>query len=101
MTGIPDNGRGLSQALGVTLNLDIDPWERPRTDRKSLNPRGESCGITRLGVFPNGTSNGRATVMLEVRTPDGVTGIAEVSLRNFLAAAAAIAACPVAQLEDM
>lgn len=101
MAGIPDDGRGLSQTVGITLNLDIDPWEPPRNDRKSLNPRNESCGITRLGVLPNGTSGGRATVFLEVRTPDGVTGIAEMTLRNFLAAAAAIAACPVAELEGL
>jgi hypothetical protein len=91
----------VSQSLGVTVNLDLDPWTDLSRDRMPLNTHGLSAGITRVGVMPNGTTGGRATVMFEVRLPDGRIVIAETTLRLFITAAAAIGACPVAQLEDL
>lgn len=47
---------GVSQSLGVTVNLDLDPWRDLSPAKMPLNPGGLSAGITRLGVLPNGTS---------------------------------------------
>ena len=92
---------GVSQSLGVTTNLELDPWRDLSPAKMPLNPGGLSAGITRVGVMPNGTDSGRATVMLEVSLPDGRIVIAETTLRLFLTAAAAVAACPVSQLEEL
>lgn len=90
-----------SQTLRVTANLDIDPWNDLTTDQLPLNTGGISAGITRVGVMPNGTQSGRATVMLEVVLPDGTKVLAETTLRLFLVAAGAIAVSPVAQMEEL
>jgi len=92
---------GVSQSLGITTNLELDPWTDLNRDGMPHNPGGLSAGITRVGVLPNGTNGGRATVMLEVSLPDGSVVIAETTLRLFLGAAAAIGACPVAQMENL
>lgn len=90
-----------SQLLAVTANVDIDPWTDLTPDQLPLNTDGLSAGLTRIGVLPNGTRSGRATVFLEVVLPDGTRVLAETSLRLFLTAAAAVRACPVAQMEDL
>jgi hypothetical protein len=90
-----------SQVLTVTTNVDLDPWTDLTPDRLPLNTGGLSAGVTRVGVLPNGTQGGRATVFLEVVLPDGTKVLAETTLRLFLTAAAAVAASPVAQMEDL
>lgn len=78
--------------LPLELSLDVEaaPWVDLRD--AELHPGA----IERAGVMRNGTSSGRATVMLLVRTDDGQYVVGETTLRLFLAAARAIAACPLA-----
>ena len=81
--------------LTITTNLEINPW----TDlqREDIIP-GK---LERVGVLPNGTREGRACVELLIRLPDGRVVIAETTLRLFNTAALAVAATPVAQMEDL
>lgn len=90
-----------SQMLSVTPNLELDPWTDLSPATMPHNTNGLSAGITRIGVLPNGTQSGRATVMLEVVLPDGSRVIAETTLRLFDAAARAVLASPVAQMDDL
>ncbi len=85
--------------LSIVLNLDLDPWE----DLKALPDveKPKHATIERVGVLPNATQSGRACVELLIRTDDGELLIAETTLRLAITVLAAIAACPVAQMEDM
>ncbi len=88
--------------LNVTLNLEIDPWRDLTPDTLPLNTDGGlSATLERVGVLPDGTQAGRATVLMLIRLPDGRQVVAETTLRLFKMAAAAIAASPVAQMEDL
>jgi hypothetical protein len=81
--------------LSITTNLELDPW----TDlqREDIIPGT----IERIGILPNGTQQQRACVELLIRLPDGRTVIAETTLRLFNVAARAVAATPVAQMEEL
>jgi len=81
--------------LSITTNLDINPWVDLKRDQ--IIPGT----IERVGVLPNGTKQGRACVELFIRLPDGRVVVAETTLRLFSLAARAIAATPVAQMEDL
>lgn len=87
--------------LTVTLNLDIDPWTDLHDDTTVIDHGGETAKVTRVGILPNGTQEGRATVGFLVELPDGRKVIAETTLRLFLMAATALANSPVAQMEDL
>lgn len=80
--------------LIVTVNLDIDPW----TDLPPDIPFGT---IERIGLLPNGTKEGRATVALVVRLEDGSLVGAQTTLRLLNTATHALLASPVAQMEGM
>lgn len=81
--------------LNITLNLDIDPW----TDLQEAEvPFGN---VVRIGVLPNGTQQGRATVALVIELEDGTLVGAQTTLRLFHMAAAAVLASPTAQMEDL
>lgn len=80
--------------LNVTMNLDIDPW----TDLPPDIPFGD---IERIGLLPNGTPQGRATVELVIRLADGTLVGAQTTLRLLNAATHALLASPVAQMEDL
>lgn len=72
-------------ALGITLNLDENPW----TDLQ----RDDLVHVTtplRVGALPGGMSSGKASVAIALFLPDGRPVIAEMSLDHFLAAAAAL-----------
>jgi len=81
--------------LSITTNLDLNPWTDLTIDE--ITPGT----IERVGVLPNGTEQGRACVELLIRLPDGRVVVAETTLRLFNLAARAIAATPVAQMEDL
>lgn len=81
--------------LNITTNLELDPWTDLKRDE--ITPGV----IERVGVLPNGTQQGRACVELLIRLPDGRPVIAETTLRLFNMAARAVAATPVAQMEDL
>lgn len=81
--------------LSITTNLDIAPW----TDLQEAEiPFGN---LVRVGVLPNGTREGRATVALVVQLEDGTLVGAQTTLRLFNMAAVAVAASPTAQMEDL
>lgn len=87
----------------ITTNLDIDPWAD--LDLAAMNeqlmPNGQTAKIERVGVLPNATASGRACVELLVRLPDGRLLVAETTLRLFNTIAAAVAATPIAQMEEL
>lgn len=55
--------------------------------------------VERIGLLPEGTTGGRASVALLVRLPNGRYVIAETTWRLFRAAAATLAATPTAQAQ--
>lgn len=74
--------------IGITLNLDENPW----TD---LRERGDLLHVTdsmRVGALPGGMTSGKASVAISFFLPDGRPVIAETSLALFLAAADALRA---------
>lgn len=88
--------------LTVTMNLDIDPWTDLHDDAAQvIDYGGDTAKLTRVGILPNGTRSGKATVGLLVELPDGRKVIAETTLALFLMAARACGASPIAQMEDM
>lgn len=87
--------------LTVTTNIDLDPWTDLDRDQLIYNPGGVTASVTRIGLLPDGTEQGRATVMFELKLPDGTPVIAETTWRLFNAAARALAASPVAEMEDL
>lgn len=87
--------------LSITANLEIDPWSDLSKADLRHNPDGATARIERVGVLPNGTQQGRACVALLIRLPDGTPVIAETTLRLFAVAGRAVAATPVAQMEDL
>jgi hypothetical protein len=89
------------QHVRVTVNLDLDPWTDLR-DNPRYKPGGAvSPKVVRIGLLPNGTSGRRATVMILAEMPDGSLVPVETTWRLFNTAARALAASPVAQMEDL
>lgn len=84
--------------LAVTANLEIDPWRD--IDPETLITE-DNAMVSRIGLLPNGTDQGRAVVGLLIELPDGRQVVAQTSLRNFAVAAAFLLNSPVAQLEDL
>jgi len=79
--------------LDISTNLDASPWN-------DLPPDQIIHGqLTRIGLLPDGTVNGRATVALAALTDDGKTVIVETTWALFNTAAQAFAASPVARNE--
>lgn len=71
-------------ALSVTPNLEALPWD-------DLPPSIAEATLERVGGLPGGTMEGRATVSLLLRLPDGTPIFAQTTLRLFYGAAQAIA----------
>lgn len=92
----------MTPLMTITTNLELNPWDD--LDLAKLNaelmPNGATAKLERVGVLPNATKEGRAGVALLIRLPDGRQVIAETTLRLFNAASAAVAATPIAQLEN-
>lgn len=86
--------------LIVTANLEETPWNDVPHNLE-LNPGDETGTIERFGVFPNGTTEGRCTVMMLVRFPDGRQGVVQTTLRVFRAGALALLATPHAQMDEL
>lgn len=81
--------------LGITMNLDIDPW----TD---LLPDPPEMGtIDRVGLLPEGMASGRPAVILLVLMPDGSKVAAQASWAQWKLAMSALGAAPVAQLDAL
>lgn len=83
--------------LTVTPDVDNNPWLDLRG--KVANPDGTPIVIERIGLLRHGTKEGRATVAVVIRMPDGRALIAEQTWRNFKVAFAALAAGPAASEE--
>ncbi|HEY9413156.1 MAG TPA: hypothetical protein VIQ30_00220 [Pseudonocardia sp.] len=77
------------EPLSVTPDIDLAPW----TDIPATTPQGR---LERIGLLRNGTSEGRATVGLVIRLPDGTAVVAETTWRLFNTSARALAASPIA-----
>lgn len=82
------------EPLSITPDIERAPW----TDIPQTSPQGK---LERLGLLRNGTHQGRATVGLVIRLPDGTAVVAETTWRLFNAAARALAASPVASEEPL
>ena len=83
----------MTTPLEVSADLDRAPWS-------DLGARTVTHGmVQRIGLLPNGTQNGRASVALVIRTDDGRIVVAETTWRLFNVAARALAASPVAAAE--
>lgn len=81
--------------LAITTNLDIAPW----TDL--LQTRPDIAQLERIGLLPNSTENRRACVEMVGRLPNGQFVIVETTWALFHAAARALAATPIAEMEGM
>lgn len=83
----------MTTPLSITADMDVAPW----TD---LNRAEVLHGqLDRVGLLPNGTMGGRASVALCVRLDDGRHVIAETTWALFNIAARALAATPIATAE--
>lgn len=82
--------------LSITLNCELDPWIDLRG-----NLDGRMGRVTRIGLLPDGTDQHRACVELLIETEDGRLIVAETTWRLFATAFAALAASPIALMEDM
>jgi len=87
-------------ALAVTMNLELNPWLDLTREATPLNTDGLSATIDRIGLLPNATIEGRASVILWITLPGGTVVAAETTLRMFRAASAALLASPVAELDE-
>lgn len=80
-------------SIDIRPNLDTAPLEDVLT-----SPAQALHGtVTLLGLLPNGTSGGKASVAMVITLDDGKQVIAETTWRVFNSAARALAASPVAQ----
>lgn len=82
--------------IPITITPDIEraPW----TDI----PQDTALGtLERIGLLRNGTKQGRATIGMIIRLPDGTAVVAETTWRLFNAASRALAASPVAAEETL
>lgn len=85
--------------LQITLNIDQTPWtDLPHMN--IINPRGGIQEVTRMGILPNSTSAGRATVQFLVQLDDGRVVLAQTTWRFFEAAYKALKESPVVRAES-
>jgi hypothetical protein len=82
------------EPLTVTPDIERAPW----TDIPQTAAQGR---LERIGLLRNGTQQGRATVGLVIRLPDGTAVVAETTWRLFTVASRALAASPVAAEETL
>lgn len=80
------------EPLTITPDIERAPW----TDIPHSAPQGK---LERIGLLRNGTLEGRATIGLVVRLPDGTAVVAETTWRLFQAASRALSASPIASEE--
>ena len=82
----------MTTPLEICADLAAYPW----SDLPSDPLHGM---VERIGLLPDGTSTGRASIALTVRLDDGRTVVAETTWRLFNVAARALAASPIATAE--
>jgi hypothetical protein len=87
--------------MTITPNIDNSPWndlmDRVHPDSMSAPlPR-----IIRIGLLPQGTTTGRATVSVAIELADGKIVFAETTLKLFRTASRALMASPVAEAEPV
>jgi hypothetical protein len=80
--------------LQITPDLDRAPWE-------GLPPIAETLhgAVTRVGLLPNGTLEGKASVALAIHLDDGRAVVAEITWRAFYLAIHALAVSPIGSQE--
>ena len=84
----------MTTPLSITADMDLAPW----TD---LNREEVLHGqVDRVGLLPNGTARGRASVALCIRLNDGRYVIAETTWALFNTAARVLASTPIATAEE-
>ncbi|MCU1677690.1 MAG: hypothetical protein JWM93_2448 [Frankiales bacterium] len=91
-------------ALTITPDIDRSPWvdldlaASLNAAHSTVPPVAgapvQMARIERVGLLRHGTQEGRATVTVLVRLPDGSFVLAETTLRNAAMAARVIAASP-------
>lgn len=80
-------------SLDVTQDITTEPW--PELDGLTVERSGT---ITKIGLLPDGTTNGQPSLVLVVTLPDGGTVIGQTSWRLFARSFYALLASPAAQL---
>lgn len=81
--------------LSLYPDLAAHPWPKDELTRELAGQ------VENMGILPNGTGAGRATVALTVRLPDGRVIVGETTLRLFAGAARALCASPIAEREGV
>ena len=85
--------------LEISLDAEKYPWKN--VGRISPQQGGATCLIEKVGLLANATQQGRAGLAILVRMPDGTAVVAETSLRNAVAAVAALYTSEVFKAENM
>ncbi|MDX3109690.1 hypothetical protein [Nonomuraea angiospora] len=80
--------------LDIRPNLELNPWDD--VSRETAVGR-----LERVGLLPNGTSQGRPVFALLVRLEDGSTVVVQTTWALMSTAVRALAASPVAELDRM
>lgn len=83
------------EPLTITPDIDRAPWN-DLDEATTLDGK-----LERIGLLRNGTVQGRATIGIVVRLPDGTAVVGQTTWRLFNAAARALAASPVAAEETL
>lgn len=86
--------------ITVTPDMSVNPWLENRAEiHDYANNHPGPAVVEKIGLLPEGTTSGRATVELLIRMPDGTVVLAETTLRLFRLASAALLASPIAEAE--
>jgi hypothetical protein len=78
--------------LSITMNLDEAPW------RDLDGTPDEDCGIIeRIGLLPNGTTEGKAIAAVVIRFADGTHAVGQVKWGMLKAAVHSFEISPVTE----
>jgi hypothetical protein len=84
--------------IDVTLDLSNGPWSAELAAARDAGQLASGT-VTHIGLLPGGTSSGRASVAMLVKTTDGQVVVCETTLNLFAGAARALLASPIATAE--
>lgn len=88
-----EEGSPVFTSLDVRTDIDLSPWDDVDSTPATI------AGVERIGLLRNGTTRGRASVILLVRLPDGGTVVAQTSWRLFRTACQVLVESPLAAEE--
>lgn len=87
-------------SIFLTPDLEQDPWDHLSPENLPHNIGGISASLRGIGILRAGTTNGKASVALDIQLADGTHVLAETTLKLFRQVALAALATPIAIEEE-